>query len=342
MSNTNDPFNLNLNLTRPAETKPPKPVFFPARDYDASSSDDDYVFRIDFSTLTKYLSCPREFFFYAILKRGPQRTAALNLGSAIHEALELFYLHGFTNEILEMAYNRVTQHYAEDPTSDTWRTLDFALDTVRQYFQKVGKHETLEPIIFEDKKFVERSFEIQLASYDLDTTLQLPGKEIYIKRLHFFYIGKIDLAVEHLNRFMPCDHKTASRLGDNFWKQWQLSGQMLGYGWALHKITGRQPDGAVINVLGLRKPTRTGNSFDPQRQFFAYSPEQYSDWYDNTLAHLGDIISNIKRQHFPTTEAHNRIYGLCPYFDVCTLPSSSQLQLLNSSQYEPVTWDPTE
>jgi len=202
---------------------------------------------------------------------------------------------------------------------------------------------------------VEKAFEIELGEVEINSTIhynyeQLTGQpcpndkpdEIHIKKLKVYIIGKIDLAVRQMNGIWALDHKTSSRLGDTFWSKWPVSPQMKTYCYALWKMFGELPRGAILNVLVTRRPTKTGTSIDFERQPFSYSQELLEEWEHNTLLTISNFLAMAVHQEFPPNDSNCiRIYGKCPYYDVCALEPHLRIPFLHTSTYAPVTWDPT-
>jgi hypothetical protein len=340
----------NLDISLRTSEPSPVPVLHPL-------GNSDFKIRIDNSTLDIIKSCPREASFYVLHRRGRGTTPAMNMGTAIHKALEFLYRNGFTNENLTTAYHLIDQHYLVQPFTDEWRGPEFAKQSIQQYFQKVGSG-PFEIINTPDgNPFIEVPFEIELGKVEVNAELPFSFKHLtgqtppagmeedsktYIKNLLIYIIGKIDLAVNQLNGLWTLDHKTASRLGETFWDKFTISPQFKTYCWALWKITNILPLGAIVNVLVVRKPTKTGTAIDFQRQAYQYSESLLLEWEQNTLATISNFIACAIAESFPPNDSNCiRIYGKCPYFNVCSLPIPNRLPFLYTSEYAPVTWDPT-
>ncbi len=304
----------------------------------------NYNFRCDNSTLEKFQYCQREGKFYVWNRRGGKKSAALNLGGALHEAWELLYLHGYNEESITLCYQRIIDHYNADPTSDDWRTCEFALDVIKRYYEYYSKGDPIVPLVHDNAPFVETAFEIKLGELEINDTIVCPvAGAVYVKTLNIYWIGKIDIACRQHDRLWVCDHKTTSRLGSTFWNKFQLSSQMLGYSWALQQLLGETPAGVILNVAALRKPTRTGKSCEFIRQSFMYTEDAILEWRDDTLTSIADFVSSSVRGEFPPSKCNCiRVYGQCSYFDACCLKKEARARYLMSSDFETVTWDPTK
>jgi hypothetical protein len=329
--------NLDLTLAAPPTT-PVDSVLVETPD------EDIFNFRCDNSTLEKFQSCQREGQFYVWERRCGAPTAALNLGSAMHEAWELLYLYGFSNETLSLCLQRIVDHYTVHPLSDDWRTCEFALNAFGAYYRQYSAHENLVPVNHNGHLFVENAFEILLGSINVDGFIDCPIRgRTYVKRLNIYWIGKIDIAVNFMDQLLVVDHKTTSRLGNTFWDKFQLSGQMLGYAWALQQIFGEPCAGVIVNVAAFRKPTKTGTSCEFHRQPYYYQPDAIDEWKVDTLTSISDFIASSVRGTFPPSKCNCiRVWGKCGYFDVCCLPRKNRKALLKSSEFSDVTWDPTK
>lgn len=337
-----------------------------------------YSLCIDNTTLEKLLTCPRAFEQYAVLGRDVGERDALNYGSALHEALEVFYKGG----TLEQMITALHEAFTKKPTApESWRNFDHALESVKRYYnwrqqmtlcpwvpiqikQPVIKMSGNGPRDFIEttalSPAVEIPFKIELfkkvsgemaVSYPpelvaqntlVDSKTLLSGKTGFVyNSLIVYWTGKIDLIIEQDGQPWPIDHKTTSVEGPTFWEQFRLSSQMMGYCWATQKLLGRTVPGVIIDMLYGRPYTKSGTSHDNKSQAFEYSAEQLAAWEKDTKNHIERILHYLFEGYFPKSTAWcvNK-FGKCPYFDVCTMSQRAAPGLLMSGQFTERTWNP--
>tara|TARA_R110000772_G_scaffold266171_1_gene388283 strand:+ start:2433 stop:3485 length:1053 start_codon:yes stop_codon:yes gene_type:complete len=338
-----------------SEATPPKAALVSAKTQGLSDHDDDYVLRIDNSTLEKFQSCPRSADFYAIRRKTSPPSGPLLAGGALHSGMEYLYKNGVSPEHLPMAQQIAEEFFAEQPNVDTqWRNPSLVCAALEKYVKNYENNDPFELVQYKGEPFVERSFEIELGVIDVNTTLPYnklylcnEGEDapLYVRKLYCMWTGKLDLAVRDAIGVKVLDHKTTSMLGSTFYKQFEIGQQPLGYSWALQKILGETVSGFIVNAIYWRPPLKnqTNGRVEFYRHPFNYSQELIAEWETDVMGSVSDFVSNMIRGHFPGYRLWCvGKYGVCPYHDVCTLGKSQRSALLNSSLYDNVNWDPTK
>ena len=324
-----------------------------------------YELCIDNTTLEKMLTCPRSFELYAVLGRDSGERDALNYGSAIHAALEVYYKGGTLNEMIAVLCVAFT---AKPCAPNSWRNFDHALVAIEQYARWRDQMTMCPwvPLVLTDEEkrddgtiqvntrlAVEIPFKIELFKVP-DIVIRYPQSLVsdvastvdsfICQSITVFWTGKIDLLVTGRD-LAPAvlDHKTSSMGGPTFWGQFRLSSQMRGYCWAGSKILRQPVRTAIIDALMGRAPTVKGKgiSHENETQEFVYSDEQITEWEKDVVIHIKHVLLNLSNGYFPqaNTWCFNK-YGACPYFDVCALSKRAGSQLLMSGQYAERTWNP--
>lgn len=310
---------------------------------------------IDNTALKAYMACPREYFLSMVEHRRPQsKSAALAFGSVWHTILEWHYKGASYERVRKNAIKAWVGHDAEASGSD-YRTLDRALLDYDSYLKEFGTAE--EEANFgkgrtlgsEEQKFVEL------------TTNAMGGGLIHP------YAVKIDRIIELNGLYYIEDHKTTSRFDKNYWKQYDLNQQMMGYVFVANLIL---PSVKIIGArINLSHVLTKKSTF--KRQLFTYTPAQLEEWKDNTnywmkrvseshlIARLqdgGDIPEEYEDMpaymadwlkdkiawpaHFGD-DGCTRRYGLCSYHRVCsTSPRLRERVLENEFDINP--WNPME
>lgn len=330
-------------------------------------------FFIDNSTYETVQECDRKAFYRIVYKRELcGRANPLNFGGAVHAALDCRYrAGGFAQDSLNEQCQNGIAYLNENPTDD-WRTAELLVEVMKGYArQYIVEDFTL--VATKDPEgvvhpFVEVPFAVPLGTIKLDTPLLLPNlmmdhllegapMEMYkriamenvgeLKLQEFTEIpvvwtGKIDLVIQHNGEYWIADHKTTSMFGDSYFKQYQISSQFMGYKWALEQMLGVEIAGVLINVLAVRKPTKTGKNCTYHRQYMSIPGHMVEDWKANTLYQLTEFFSSLQNGYLPmrTTSCRTKWHRDCEYLGVCTLPAAQREMYLMTGDFQPVTWSP--
>lgn len=346
----------NANWNNEPSPDPPKPALVSASSLGLSTHPDDYILRIDNSTLERFQSCPRSAKFYVVDRRTTKPSEPLVAGGALHQGLEHLYLHGVNTTSLPQAQHLATQWFTDHPCNISWRTPDLVSKALAQYVSNFEGNDPFDVVVHEGKKFVERSFEVELGSFELNSYIPYSKKfltnegsdagNMFVRKLHAVWIGKIDLLIRDVTGLRVLDHKTTSMLGNTFYRQFELGQQPLGYVWAANKIFGEMPKGFMVNAIYWRPPLKNQSTgrVEFQRNVFNYSDNLIDEWERDVMHSIGDFVGNLQRGYFSGYRMWcvNK-YGMCPYHDVCTLVTEKQRQeMLGCSLFDNVTWDPTK
>jgi len=338
--------NLLANVPSRFDDKPKRALLEHDRDH-------DYVLRIDNTTLERQQTCPRSSQFYCVDRRQARASSALSFGGAIHEGLAVLYRDGFgaITPAVDACLKHLQLTYA--PEADEWRTPQCACETLLDYVQHYQRDD-IRPVIYNSAPFVEKAFSLHVGSINLDKTLpytyaQLTDspdtEQMYIQNLHILWSGRLDIAATQGDEnVFVVDHKTSSIGGDQFFADFLLSQQMLGYAWALRKL---MPEsnivGTIVNAILQRKPTKTGKALEFKRQTYFQSKWMQDEWQADVIASIEQFVHHLCQGFFPKyTKWCFGKYGKCPYHEVCTLPPDMREAFLGSSEYVNVTWSPLD
>lgn len=318
-------------------------------------SDHDFILRIDNSTLETFQTCQRAAEFYCVERREAPSTPALLFGSAIHEGLAVLYGGPRTTERITDAVQATLNHMRTyySPSADEWRTPQLACETMIAYCETYA-NELIRPVIADDgKRFVERPFSLHVGTITIDATLPYPARKLtdaidsdeplYIRKLHIFWSGRLDLAVtENDDNVWVTDHKTTSIGGNDFFADFQLSQQMNGYVWALRRLLPkRNIVGTIINAIIQRKPTKTGKQLEFRRESVYQPLWMEKEWVSDMLTNVERFAHSLVTGKFPkSTKWCFGKYGRCKYHEVCTIQPELRMSFLHGINYQNVTWSP--
>lgn len=314
---------------------------------------DEYVLRIDNSSLENFAACDRASFYRLIVGKTAAGSSALTYGKAIHSALESLYRDGF--ELSRMLAAGAKAFELDPPDLGEWRTYEMFAKAIIAYCKHYGisevQQDAFTPIELNGKLAVEAKFEDHIGDVELNCVLPFPRSQLvvdaeeldtfYVSKLHIVWTGMIDLIAHQTSHNWIIDHKTTSIEGPSYYDSFNMSQQFIGYIRSARKLTNLPIHGAMLNVLVGRKPTKTGVSLDFQRRPYVYSEHLVAEWQDDVLSLIEDFIERLKSGYFPkrTLWCTNK-FGTCPFMDVCTLPDEHRELMLNTSKYTTYTWNP--
>lgn len=279
-------------------------------------------------------------------------------------------------DLLSCCYSAIESTFAESPPSlfPDYRTSDYAIQSFHSYITHY-QNEILTPFIHEGKPLVEFSFAYPLGKVELPIemfnswgvgtlTNDIEQERFYLGRqpdlttqsplslpVHIEWTGIIDMLAEINGDLYVVDHKTTSIISQDFFDGFEIAMQPTGYFAAMRAAFPDLPiKGFMANVLACRKPvaafTKSGKPTS-SKPFEAFRRQyHYSDWHVNefkqdTLALVEELFANVTNKFFPKkTQWCVGKYGKCPYFDVCSLPPQSRMDMLMSDQYINNTWKP--
>lgn len=299
----------------------------------------DGAFVIDNSNFEVITTCPRAALYQILHKRkSTGHKAALNFGGGIHAGLEVRYKSpeavSFCTPVTYSEQCSALMSYLETHPigEDEFRTPTFGADVLRAYNQNCTSEPFTVLLDASGAPMVELAFAVPIGE---------------VAGIPCVWSGKVDVAISWEGRYWVLDHKTTSILGGTYFNQFYNSNQMIGYCWALEHVLGQQVAGALINVLAIRRPTKTGKSIEFVRQRFEYPRSRIEEWQGNTLSIIENFFHECEKplenesERFPMhTQWCIGKFGQCQYFDVCTVPSQQRMQMLNSGLYEDITWSP--
>lgn len=317
---------------------------------------------IDNSSIEAQTTCDRSAEYKLVHSRIGDSSYALTYGGAWHKCLEDFYtarMNGTEFSLSETLARAEKIFVANPPPLGAWRTYDKLCGAFSRYVERFSKEDNFKVIK------CEQAFSHPLMRVPINAPLQYPKEllfdnpeeiddalismngDIGLDVIHVSWTGVIDMIVELDGERWLLDHKTTSIEGDQFWKNFELSQQFLGYHWTAEKIMDCSLKGAIANVIYGREDAKTPAGIKTQREkeflrrFYHYTPEHVAEWEVNMKFIIEDFIHNLLNKRFPMKTAHcvNK-YGTCPYHDVCTLTPDTRMTMLYSSQFINNVWNP--
>lgn len=297
--------------------------------------DGDTLF-IDNSSLEYFTTCPRSA-EYALCRRrrGAGSASALTFGGIIHKILESRYrsaapMYAQSPEVESVMRAIADTEFARwSPPEDDHRNYSCATSFIREY-GLAYPFESFDIIKFPDgRPFIEVPFAVPLGI-------------VGTPPIKIIWTGRIDMAYTSNNSTYILDHKTTSVMGPSYFAQFEIAHQLYGYAWAAEQVLGQQITGAVINALGIRRPTKSGRAFEFERRLFPIQRGLLADWKIDTLHIVSDFVHMCQRGYMPKHTAWCvGKFGECQFRKVCTLDSAPQRDImLSSGEFMDNTWSP--
>jgi hypothetical protein len=276
---------------------------------------------LDNTAMALYMSCPRKFLYSMVRHRrqGGAPSPAIAYGSAWHHMLEAHYKsNGNIDEVFKALVTKWEQH----DRPDDHRTRDRAWMEYQKYVERWGlpENEDAQTVGFPDSPAVE-----------IPANVEFPG-------VSHPYAGKIDRIIELNGQYYVEDHKTTSRMGSYYFKQFELSHQMQGYiCLAQMFIPSVKIAGVRINAHAIYKRE---SAFE--RQIISFAPARLDDFKATLELWIQRIRESYETGVFPGNyNACDGKYGMCQYAGVCSVSPSLRDKVLEQEfDYNP--WNPLE
>lgn len=297
---------------------------------------------IDNTALSAFMRCPSEYEKSMIQHRrnasGPPKPA-LGYGSTWHKGLETHYKSPICSEadLFESVSLAMMEHWEDHQIEDDHRTLARLLVEYKKYLRLRGLpwKEEAKTVGWPDSPFVE-----------------LVG-EVAIPGARHPYAFKIDRVYQSQSQYFIEDHKTTSRFDKNYFRQFELDNQMMGYAYCAQLLTGKPVAGVRINVHVIHK-----NDSAFEQRVISFSQVRLDDWAANLDRWLGKIETarqsyldrselNAAQQEvdaaYPMalSSCHGRKYGSCSYVGVCSMPPHLRQRSLEDD-FTVAPWNPLE
>lgn len=261
----------------------------------------------DSSALKCFARCPRKFYWRYIRQLVPKhyKPAPLNFGSAIHEAMRIWYAEQDIDGAIEI-FHKIW----EDRFGDDKRTHEKGEKILKKYAETYPK----EP------------FEI-IGEPEMGFTVDLEGNE---------YVGRFDLVIEWNGEMYVLDHKTSSRMGYNYFHRYRPDFQMTGYTWAAEQVFDRPCAGVMINVLYFTK-TKI-DFFRDTSPRMPHEKQEFVTYATNRMANIKarnpDRMKDWEQKWVACTD-----WGTCQFRELCI---SAEPERLVPLMFKVEPWDPRE
>jgi hypothetical protein len=287
---------------------------------------------MDNTAMTDYMSCPKKYEYGMVQHRRSKGNPSPSLvyGSGWHAAMELHYKAEVCSE--EDLIDQVRMGVAEK-----W-----------QLSSNVGDHRTYERCMLEYERYLKKYGlpwleEAKTVGWPGESALVEIAVEVPIPGARHPYTGKIDRIYGIHGQLYVEDHKTTSQLRSDFFTQFELHNQMMGYAVDAWVITGKVISGVRINAHVVHK-----NDSIFERRTIMFSQPRLEDWQRNYDYWLDRIEQDMVKRQVGDPSAFPRNfsacagkYGMCQYAGVCSMPPSMRQAMLEQDFIDR-PWNPLE
>lgn len=275
---------------------------------------------LDNTAVSTFMECEKKYDYSMRQhrRRRGQTRPALAYGSVWHHIMETHYRTGGDATLVEQtALDRWEPH----GQPDDHRTVERAIAEYYNYVDHWGSVEQDQgkTLGFPEDPLLEISVNI---SWD---------------GAAYPYAGKIDRIFTLNGHIYVEDHKTTAQMGAQYFRQFELSPQMMGYVWIARQLIKMPIAGVRINAHAVYK---TQSKFE--REIISFSDARLVDWAQN----YNIQVSRIKHAHETNTFVRNfgacaGKYGMCQYADVCSVRPDLRHRVLEAD-FDIFPWNPLE
>ncbi len=336
----------DLTGLQPVLARPPGA---PKEMLSVSERDGRLVVRINYSSLDIIQTCPRKAQYVLKRKLRSQAEApALVYGTAIHKALEVFYSYSGKERELPRDFEKnadlipsgvmpTEKHFLYDalaafcanaeglhalPEANE-RSLSAGIWTLCHYFKTYLNDEY---VIYSDDKgpVTERSFTLPLQPDN-----PLPGGVL----IELF--GQVDFVLRHERTgvILPGDHKTTSRLGNEFFSRLKPNHQYTAYLLGAQQCLGLDTDSFLVNGIQVKARPLTPRGGPPHftRQITKRSPEDIAEFHDLMAEAVSNYLHWEASGIWPLGAVNScNFYGGCTFQEICAAPQTIRENIIKA------------
>jgi len=270
----------------------------------------------DYTMLSTFLECRKKYYYRMVRHLTPKVTSApLEFGGAIHKALEMWY----NSNSMDKAIAIFRETY-KDREGDSLRTQENGEKLLRWYAKVYAK----EPFTLAAKPEIGFVYPIG----------------------DILYAGRIDLPVRWGKELWIVEHKTASVLNFNYFKQFDLDFQITGYILCAEAYFGEKCFGCVVNALQPWKETKrvTEKTKKAEEHFYRDPKTRTTQLRErfklNVQRYVRDILWCEKENEFYECERKDQCYSYnseCPFKTLCMYGEDHRVI---EREYKVEKWEP--
>lgn len=259
----------------------------------------------DSSAMKTFARCPRKYYWRYVrdLVKQSYNPAPLQFGTAIHEALRMWYERGDIEEALTVFHT-----LWEDRFGDSKRTHEKGEKLLKNYA----------------KEYPHEPFEL-ITKPETGWTVELIGEK---------YVGRFDLVVKWGDDYYVFDHKTATRMGSSYYNRYNPDLSTIGYTWAAEQLFNEKFKGVMYNILYF---TTKQMDFDRQPIYiFDWQKQQFVDYITDRISEIKSLDPENRKEWSQKWVACTD-WGSCQFRELCL---EEHPEPLVRSMYKKEEWNP--
>lgn len=298
-----------------------------------------YIVKINYSSLSIMQSCMKKADFALNRELMAQtESPALTFGSAIHAALEVFYMSPRSERVLppNMEKSLELMAYGAEVPDQQKYLIFHATET---FIERASALSHLDPM---DKRSIPNG--VWLLGEYFKTYIQDPYEvyrdsegnpyvEKYLElkvyespELEITLHGQIDLILENKanGQILVTDHKTSSQVGQDFYNRLKPNYQYTGYLLLAQQCLGIQTDQFMVNCLQTKAKPKTTRGQGPHfpRQITTRTSEDIEEFKQSLIYYVTSYLSCLENGFFPMGSVDScSFWGGCQYLKICSSPS---------------------
>jgi len=285
---------------------------------------------IDNSAMSSFKRCKRHWYYSSLRKITPKGgNIHLHAGGAYARGLEVartcYFEKGMDeDDAIAQGLHAFLLFWGDaEIDHETAKDLDRVFYAVIEYFCQypLGQDVLVPMELPNGKRGIEFSFAVPF-----DQRHPLTGDPL-------IFTGRFDLLATYNGAAFGEDDKTATQLGNQWMRNWDLDSQFTGYTYAA-KVYGIPLAGFFVRGTSILK-----NGFG-HAQALVYRPQWMLDeWQETTHFTIENMLWHFERQFFPKTlDKHAcNSYGGCPFARLCGSPDPEAWVPV---YFEPNNWNP--
>lgn len=268
--------------------------------------------------------CPREHGLYSIgLRKGAERSEALDLGLLFHHALEVYF------KTVQLYQSKLTKRDEEFYWGSAAAAEKAAWDSIAPFADEEGYSSTYARV----EKMLIQYFE-NYRRRDRWRIIAVEETLIY-DEADLTYTARLDLIVECADRggMWIVEHKTAQSITEDLLHNYALDLQIVGQVWLMQQVIDLDEypplRGVLVDIMTKPKSTKHGSITVPKFERFEVCPsrEHVEEFY-NSMVQWTAVSQTFEQLGWPKALGNcaggMRFFRKCPYFDLCdTRPKAS-------------------